>query len=155
MHQDEEQAQREEEQRQREERERLLNTEYERGAYFTAEQHDRMYASLEEADIEARLVPGGNNNLYYCIQRWAQTEGNDRLYGRTVEQLQAEVSDRLLERCKQRAREEELTRAVGNVDDYLHRVRTSRGDIIEGDWASMRPWPPFLERRSPGLLHRK
>mmetsp|Transcript_18188 Transcript_18188/g.36747 ORF Transcript_18188/g.36747 Transcript_18188/m.36747 type:complete len:144 (-) Transcript_18188:2525-2956(-) len=86
MHLDEEQAQREEDQRQREAREARLNSAYERGEHFTQEQHDAMYEAIKAADMEVRLVPGGANNLFYCLQRWAQGEGHDYLYGRTVEQ---------------------------------------------------------------------
>mmetsp|Transcript_62390 Transcript_62390/g.129507 ORF Transcript_62390/g.129507 Transcript_62390/m.129507 type:complete len:542 (+) Transcript_62390:2207-3832(+) len=125
MHRDEEEAERLEAQRQQAAREALLNSNYEQGEHFTHERHEAMYAAIQEGEGCVRKVPGGPNNLYYCLQRWAQAEGIDRLYGRTVEQLRMEASDRTLQRCTQRAWEEELTRRVGPIDAYTQRMRES------------------------------
>mmetsp|Transcript_59798 Transcript_59798/g.122702 ORF Transcript_59798/g.122702 Transcript_59798/m.122702 type:complete len:128 (-) Transcript_59798:1921-2304(-) len=105
---EEERAEREARRRQKEEEDAVLGCDYTQGPTRTQEEHDCMREVLHDRDQGIRRVPGGPNNLFYCIQRWAQYTGDTRLYGKSVEDLRIEMGDRLLARCQQRAREEEL-----------------------------------------------
>mmetsp|Transcript_24630 Transcript_24630/g.49928 ORF Transcript_24630/g.49928 Transcript_24630/m.49928 type:complete len:145 (-) Transcript_24630:1435-1869(-) len=109
---EEERAERAERKRQKEEEDEILGCDYTQGPDRTQEEHDCMREVLRDRKQVIKRVPGGPNNLFYCIQRWAQHTGNTRLYGRSVDDLRVEMSDRLLARCRQRAREEEMQKAA-------------------------------------------
>mmetsp|Transcript_29285 Transcript_29285/g.59997 ORF Transcript_29285/g.59997 Transcript_29285/m.59997 type:complete len:597 (-) Transcript_29285:57-1847(-) len=120
---EEERAAREARRKAQEEEDRILGCDYTKGPMHTQEEHACMHEVLAERDQVVKRVPGGPNNLFYCVQRWAQLTGYARLYGRSVEDLRSEMSDRILTECRHRAREEALNKRVGDVDEYINSVR--------------------------------